>query len=133
MQEPNGLNHEQRELESALRCLSPAAAKIDPITAAFTAGRRSSRRQLHLWRSATVLILLVGAASRLMPPERNAAVQPRDFSENKIAIRSEQPPPEAPAPQSVRVLQETMREKGPDGLPSANVPSVQIISIGNLF
>jgi hypothetical protein len=130
MQEPNGLNHEQLELESALRSLSPAAARIDPITAAFTAGRRSSRRQLHLWRSAAVLVVLAAVGSRLIPTSRNSVVSPSVRSNETVAIQS---PPEAPAPQSVRVLQETMREKGPDGLPSANVPSVQIISIGNLF
>jgi hypothetical protein len=130
MQEPNGLNPEQLELESALRSLSPAAARIDPITAAFTAGRRSSRRQLHLWRSAAVLVVLAAVGSRLIPTSRNSVVSPSVRSNETVAIQS---PPEAPAPQSVRVLQETMREKGPDGLPSANVPSVQIISIGNLF
>ena len=31
MQEPNGMSDEQLELESALRSLSPAAAKIDPV------------------------------------------------------------------------------------------------------
>ena len=129
MQEPNGLNNSQRELESALRSLSPAAAKIDPITAAFTAGRRSSRRQLHLWRSAAVLILLVAAASRFMPIGHHAAVRPRDLSESTIALRSPQPP----APQSEIALQEIVSKKGLDALPSANLPIIQAVNVGNLF
>jgi hypothetical protein len=130
MQEPNGMSDEQLELESALRSLSPAAAKIDSIIAAFTAGRRSSRRQLHLWRSAAVLILLVAGGSRLIPSGRISAVPPSVRADGTVAVQTM---PEPPAPQSVQVLQETIREKGLDALPSANVPNVQIINIGNFF
>jgi hypothetical protein len=130
MQEPNGLNDEQRELELALRSLPPATARIDPIAAAFTAGRKSSRRQLRLWRSAATLILLIAVGSRLITTARNSAVAPSDISDTTVAIHT---PPAPPAPQSLQVLQETVREKGLDGLPSADIPSVQIISIGNLF
>jgi hypothetical protein len=133
MQEPNGLNDGQRELESALRSLHPAAARIDPIAAAFTAGRYACRRQLHLWRTAAVLILLVGAASRLVPLQRNVAIQPRDFSENKIALRSEQPLSEPPAPQSLQALQKIVREKGLDAIPSANLPTIQATGIRDIW
>jgi hypothetical protein len=130
MQEPNGLNDEQRELELALRSLSPAVANIDPIAAAFTAGRKSSRRQLRLWRSAATLMLLIAVASRLIPTGRNSAVVPSAITDTTVAIHT---PPAPPAPQSLQVLQETIRDKGPDGLPSVDVPNVQIISVGNLF
>jgi hypothetical protein len=130
MQEPNGMSDEQLELESALRSLSPAAAKIDPVAAAFTAGQRSIRRQLRLWRSAAVLILLVAGASRLIPTGHNSVVPPSVRADRTVAVQT---PPEPPAPQSVLVLQETIREKGLDALPSANVPNVQIINIGNFF
>jgi hypothetical protein len=133
MQEPDGLNDGQRELESALKSLHPAAARIDPIVAAFTAGRKSSRHQLHLWRSATVLILLVCAASWLMPLKRNAAVQPRDFSESNIALRSPQPSPEPLAPQSLQALQQTVRDQGLDALPATKLPDVQLINLNNTF
>jgi hypothetical protein len=133
MQEPNGLNDEQLELESALRSLPPAAARIDPITAAFTAGRRASRRQLRLWRSAAVLILLVGAASRLVSHQRNVTIQPRDLSENKIVLSPEQPPPEPPAPQSLQALQQIVREKGLDAMPSANLPTIQATGMRDIW
>jgi hypothetical protein len=130
MQEPNGLNDEQRELESALGSLLPAAARIDPIAAAFTAGRRSSGRQLRIWRCAAALILMIALGSRLIPTGRNSSATPSVRMDTTFAVHT---PPEPPAPQSVQVLQETIREKGLDGLPSGNVPSVQIIRIGNLF
>jgi hypothetical protein len=133
MQEPNGLNDEQRELESALRSLSPAAARIDPIAAAFNAGHRSSGHQLRIWRSAAALILLIAVASRLMPSGHNTDIQPHELTESTIALRSPQLLPEPAAPQSLMVLQQIVRERGLDALPPVNLPGVQVISTGNIF
>jgi hypothetical protein len=130
MQEQDGLTPGERELELAMKSLSPAAARIDPIAAALAAGRRSGRRQLRLWRAAAVFMLLIGVGSWLAPARRSAVVPPHDFSEPVVAFR---PPAEPLAAESVQALQEAMREKGPDGLPAANIPTVRILRAGDVF
>jgi len=133
MQEPNRLNDEQRELESALRSLAPAAAGIDPIAAAFAAGRRSGGGQIRAWRSVAVLTLLIAGMGWAISIGHKAALAPRELTENTTALRSPEIPAEAPAPESLLALQEIVREKGLDALPSASIPSVQVVNIGNQF
>jgi hypothetical protein len=95
MQEPDGLNSEQLELERALRSLSPARAQIDPIAAAFEAGRKVRQRQVRAWASAFVALLVIMTSMLLwilQPSTRvrrtidgsNSAVraQPRDETQN---------------------------------------------------
>jgi hypothetical protein len=127
---PHGLSPGARELELAMKSLSPAAARIDGIAAAFAAGRRSGERPMRVWRAAAVLMLLVGAGSWLMPARHNAAVPSQEFSP-AIAI---EPSPAAPlAAESLQVLQQTVREKGLDGLPAENIPAVHVINAEDIF
>jgi hypothetical protein len=128
---PDGLTLGERELESAMKSLSPSAARIDPVAAAFTAGRRSGQRPMHLWRAAAVLMLLVSAGSWFAPARRNVAVQPQQFSEPAVAIQPS--PPEPLAAESLQVLQETVREKGLDGLPAENIPAVHVLHADDIF
>lgn len=133
MQEPNGLNDEQRELESALKSLAPAATGIDPIAAAFAAGRRSGGRQIRVWRSVAVLTLLIAGMGWVISVGHKAALPTREVTESAIALRNPQIPAEAPGPESLLALQEIVRAKGLDALPSANIPSVQVVNMGNQF
>jgi hypothetical protein len=64
--EDDGLSPAQRELESALRSLSPAPRDVDPIAAAYEAGRRSLRWHVHAWQSAAALVLIALGATWLM-------------------------------------------------------------------
>jgi hypothetical protein len=130
--EADRLNHDELELESALRSLSPAAARIDPISAAFTAGRRLGRRQIRIWQSAA-LILLVGAASWIMTIGHRPGIQVRERFEATTAPRADEELSQAPAAESLLALQEIAKDKGLDALPSANLPAVQAINVGNLF
>jgi hypothetical protein len=127
---PDGLSPADHELESAMKSLSPMATRIDPIAAAFAAGRRSGRGHIQLWRAAAVLMLLIGAGSWLAPVRQSVVVQPDDLSEPTIAIQ--QPPP-PPAAESMQVLEQTVREKGLDGLPAANIPAVHEVHADDIF
>ena len=73
MQEQQGLTPAQQELEGALKSLIPASGQIDPIAAAFGAGRAAARRQIRAWQSVTGLLLLVAAGSWLLPVSHPAA------------------------------------------------------------
>jgi hypothetical protein len=130
MQEQDGLTPGERELERAMKSLSPSAPGIDPITAAFTAGQRSTQKHIHVWRAAAALMLVIGAASWLMPARHAAVVQPHEFSETNVAIQF---PPQPPAPQSLQALQQVVNEKGLDALPAANIPTVHLLRIGDAF
>jgi hypothetical protein len=127
MQDQNGLTPGERELESAMKSLSPAAARIDPIAAAFAAGQRSGRRPVRLWRAAAVLMLLIGAGSWLAPIRHSVVVEPHEFSEPVVVLR---PPPAA---ESLQVLQQTVFEKGLDALPTENIPAIRVLHPEDIF
>lgn len=122
MQNEDGLSPAERDLESALRSLAPAAARIDAVSAAFEAGRRSSRRQLWLWQSAAAALLLVSVSTWMT-----------------LAVGYESPPavpghvavvayPPRPLPeQSVAMLQRAVREGGFLNLPPTPLPDVRSI------
>lgn len=127
MQEQDGLTPGERELELAMKSLSPAMAGINPIAAAFAAGRRSSERSMRVWRAVAVLMLVVGAGSWLMPLTNDKA----KISEPAIAIQPRGAEP--PAAESLQALQQTIREKGLDGLPAENIPAVHVINAEDIF
>jgi hypothetical protein len=129
MQEQNGLTPAEQELELAMKSLSPSATRIDPVAAAFDAGRRSSQKYVRLWRAAAVFILLIGAGSWLAPARHITVVRPHEVSEPAIALQPSQPP----AAESLQALQQTVSEKGLDGLPAANVPTVHILRVEDSF
>jgi hypothetical protein len=68
-----------------------------------------------------------------MSAGHNSKIQPHELTESTIALRSPQMLPEPAAPQSLMVLQQTVRERGLDALPPVNLPGVQVISTGNIF
>jgi hypothetical protein len=119
MQEQNRLNPAQRELEEALASVAPIAARVDPIAAAFDAGRKSNRRQLHFWRAAAGIVLALGVASRLVPRGHDSMLPAPDRSETTVVAREATG---TPLPQqSFLMLQRAVDEKGLDALPAANV------------
>jgi hypothetical protein len=80
-----------RELEHALRSLTPAAASLSLEAIAFQAGRRSLRTHVATWRGASGVLAVALVASQVLPaaPNRNA------LSRAPIAIAT---PPASPTP-----------------------------------
>jgi hypothetical protein len=123
MSEQDGLNPAEQELEEALKSLAPAAARIDPVSAAFEAGRRSVRTQLHVWRMATAAALLIGVGGLMLP--RHVGVGPNIQSGMQVAVHRSAPELAPPlAAQSVFRLQAAVREHGIAGLPPTRLPAV---------
>jgi hypothetical protein len=137
--EPRGLNPAQREVEGALRSLAPASARVDPVAAAFDAGRRSTARQVQLWQSATVVLLLVGAGSWFIPAGRRGAGLPTPEVPGSVAVipahlPAAQAAPVQPLPdESLLMLQQLVRDKGVDGLPAPRLPAVRPVRADELF
>jgi hypothetical protein len=131
MQESNGLSRDHQELESALKSLAPASTPIDPVAAAFSAGRRSGSRRARIWQSAAIISLIFSVGTQLLPTRQTTVIHPQSRSPETVALRAEAPEP--PAPQTLQALQNAVRDKGLDALPATNLPAIQVITPGNIF
>lgn len=130
MSEQDRLNPAERELEEALRSLAPTAAHVDPIGAAFEAGRRSTRRQVRLWRSATAASLVVLAVASVIPTGPVGVTRAPIIAEHAAptsphAIRPVSFAREPVAEHSLVMLQAAIREHGVSGLPATELPIVE--------
>jgi hypothetical protein len=117
------MNDADRDLELALRTLSPSrsstATIVDPIAAAFAAGQRSSRRALRLWQSATAAAVVIAGGVLLTSPSIRPAF-PVVPSDSRVVVATSPPPIEpsaAPSDQSLIMLWQAVRERGVDRLP----------------
>jgi hypothetical protein len=124
MQENDAVN---RELETALRNLSPKTVKVDPIAAAFAAGRRSANRRLYRWQSAAAALLLVNVGLWLVPIHRDAA--PTIVQVQPISIPQPALPPTPLSEQSLAVLQQRVLEHGVDALPVMQRTSFKAVGV----
>ena len=136
MPEQNGLTPQSdqphQELELALRSLSPVVGRFDPISAAFSAGRRSARRQVVWWQSAAAILLVAAGVSWLVPAKH--PVIHRAESVQSVALNAPEAVTVPPlSDQSLFMLQNAVRDKGLDGLPASNLPEVQVVRAGDMF
>jgi hypothetical protein len=124
-------------VESALRSLAPAAANVDPVAAAFDAGRRSAGRQVRWWRSAAAVLLLLGAGSWMIPfAHRETDVTRPESPGGSTLVMHKQPKTPAPVQplpdESLLMLEQVVREKGVDGLPAPlRLPAVRPVAAGD--
>jgi hypothetical protein len=129
MREPeDDLTAAERELEVALGSLSPAAATVDPVAAAFDAGYATGRSHVQRWRAAAALLLVIGACAWLraaLPGTGDHGVRPAP----PIALATRQTPPELPPlplpPQSVLMLRQVVSDGGVAALPPSELPAVR--------
>ena len=130
MQEPNDLTPANRELERALKSVRPVDAHVDPVAAAFAAGRRSAENNLRVWKAAAVLALFVGMGSMFLIPTSRHVPAPADVRQ-PVFVTSYKP---APVPdQSVAALQQAMAERGLAGLPATRGPAPRPVRANDFF
>jgi hypothetical protein len=139
-EEHDDLTPADRELEAALKSLSPArAAGIDPIEAAFVAGGRAARRQMRVWQSAAAAALVIAIGSWMIPLGREAEVPPpptiASVPPSSVVVVVATAPSAWPSPSShsLVTLQQVVHEKGVDGLPATELPTVGNLRISDLF
>ena len=153
-EQQDDLTPADRELEAALKSLSPSrATRIDPVAAAFAAGARSARRQLRFWQSAAAAVFLLAAGTWLVPFHRAADARgptvattppmlttpPRPVDSIPATIATAPPtavPVASPAEtsgHSLFVLERAVRENGLAGLPPTDLPSIQNLRPADLF
>jgi hypothetical protein len=131
--EPN-LSGADRELEAALASLSPdRSSGLDPIAAAFDAGRHDADRRMRIWQGASLLSGSLAAVVMIVAGMHSAA--PRDAVHNApIAIVSNDVTPfERPSDESILRLRQRVLAGGLDSLPPARVVRVPSLNPREIF
>ena len=130
MSDQDELNPAERELEAALKSLTPRAARLDPVAAAYSAGQRSARREVRRWRVATATIALVGVAAWLLPTGKFWTNRMEVGVPVVVAVSPEMGPvPE----QSMVMLRKTVWERGVDGLAPVQLAPFKAIQIDEML
>jgi hypothetical protein len=124
------LNPADRELEDALRSLSPALARIDPIAAAFAAGEKSAQRVTHVWQSLAAIVTVALIGSWMIPTPHHAAP-----GNQFVEMAGSNPPQVVTAmdAHSVMAMQEAIRDRGIGALPKIEVPAVRPFDAKDMF
>jgi hypothetical protein len=135
-----GLNPADRELETALAGLSPARAdRVDPISAAFAAGRSGARRQARRWRYAAVVMLVIAAGGWLTAAARIGARGMATRPEGTMMLVRSHDPPAAqqrpqPAPaQSWLMLRGAVLDGSLERLPASPTPATQTMRAADVL
>jgi hypothetical protein len=115
----------ERELETALKSLSPARPGVDAVGAAFSAGRHSGRREARLWRGAAGVFLLALAGSWVVPA-RHRGGPPVVESPALVSVPAASSVVRPPS-QSLIMLDKAVRDGGLDALPDAGLPPAQAV------
>src|SRR5262249_21993681 len=108
MSEQDELNPAERELEAAMKSLRPVMTRLDPVSAAYEAGRRSCRSEVRVWRAAAAALALVGAGVWLLPGAQRLVAVKQMQVPPVIAISRESAPI---AEQSMAMLRKAIWEK----------------------
>jgi hypothetical protein len=131
MQERDGLNAERRELELALRSVVPRSVRVDPVSAAFAAGKASGGRKVRFWRATTALVLAAGISIRFLPASRSVVETAHDGSTS--VVMPQQPPETSASDASVLILQRAIENHGAEGLPAPRLCPVQPLHAGDVL
>jgi hypothetical protein len=129
MSDQDKLNLAERELEAALKSLTPLPTRLDPVAAAYCAGQRSARREVQRWRFATAAVALLGAGTWLLPVGQDLS------AEKQVPVRVVALSPEVrPVPdQSMIVLRKIVWEKGVDSLTPVQLAPTKAMHINEII
>jgi hypothetical protein len=129
MQEHDELNPAEEEVVEALRSVAPRAVRIDPLAAAFAAGRQSAENQLVRWRALAATLLVAGSAAWLWPAGEHGtdANRPQPtFASHFSDIRLSDT-----HAQSLVALQHAVYRNGIQSLPATDIPRAGSIRVGD--
>ena len=129
MSDQDELNPAERELEAALKSLSPVATRLDPVSAAYEAGRRSVQSQVRVWRAAAAALALVGAGSWLFPNGQNQVAVQQVQVPTVVTVSRESAPM---SEQSMVMLRKAIWEKGVDGMSPVQLAPAKVIHVDEI-
>jgi hypothetical protein len=126
MSDQDELNPSELELETALKSLSPVATRLDPVLAAYEAGRRSVRGQVRVWQAAAAVLTLVGAGSWLLPTGQQLVAVEKVRAPTVVAVSRESAPM---SEQSMVMLRKAIWEKGVDGMSPVQLAPTKVMHV----
>ncbi len=129
MSEHGELNPADNEVVQKLRSLAPAAVRIDPVAAAYAAGRNSAKNQVLHWRAIAAVLLVAGTASWFVPAGESTVREVRSQSDFASAAPGTNLA-DAPA-QSLVALQRAMYRNGIQSMPATNIPRAGSIRVSD--
>jgi hypothetical protein len=129
MSEHDELIPADQEVVEALRSLVPAAVRIDPVAAAFAAGRQSANGQLVRWRALAATLLVAGTTALLWPAGEYRADVHRPHP--AIATQISHSSWSDAHSQSLAALRHSMVRNGIQSMPTTNIPAAGDIRVGD--
>ena len=120
------------ELENALRSLQPQSVQLDISEAAFTAGKRTVRRQVRLWQTATAVLLAAAVGPWLLPHTSNTLNAPPIAQVPAVLYHPQTVTNEPLSQVSLVRLQQAVDKQGLAGLPETSIPPVGPLRIDGL-
>jgi hypothetical protein len=126
----DNLNPADRELEEALRSLSPTSARVDPITAAFAAGTKSAQRKTRVWQSLAAIVTVALIGSWLIPSPHHSMQEIQ-----LVQMPISNPPRVVPAmdAHTVMAMREAVRDRGISALPKTELPAIRPFDAKDMF
>jgi hypothetical protein len=129
MSEHDELNPADQEVVDALRSLKPAAVRIEPVAAAFAAGRQSAQSQLVRWRALAATLLVAGTAAWLWPAGDNWTRA--DSAEPSLTSHVADSSFTDAHAQSLVSLQFAMYRNGIQAMPATSIPRAGSIRVSD--
>jgi hypothetical protein len=129
MSEHDELSPVDQEVVEALRSLKPAAVRIDPVAAAYAAGRKAAKNQVLSWRAIAAVLLVAGTASWLVPAGESQVPDVRSQPSLASAVPDVRVA-DAHA-QSLAALQYAMYRNGIRSMPATNIPPAGSIRVSD--
>ncbi len=126
----DNLNPADRELEDALRSLTPTNARVDPIAAAFEAGAKSAQHKTRVWQSLAAVVTVALIGSWMIPPAHRS-MPGNQFVQMPLSNPARVVP--AMDAHSVMAMQEALRDRGIGALPKAEVPAIRPFDAKDMF
>jgi hypothetical protein len=133
MESDNQLDPADQVLAAALKSVAPAAVSIDPVAAAFIAGRSNARKQNRLWQGTALLAVALCCAGWLKPPAQSDRPTTHDTGSNTAVVSATEQSIGPISPLSALSLQRAVLEHGMAGLPPVEVSSNQPVNVQELF
>jgi len=125
----NEVDESELKLAEALKSLEPAASRMDPIAAAFTAGRRCGRRRERAWGAAAIVCAVLAICPRLMPGGKSPLPAHPASSWTVSAVAEPLPSSDVSALQ----LDRDVLDHGLAGLPAAHFAAMPVMTARDML
>ena len=122
MAEEDGLSGAERELESALKSVPPIEVAVDPIQAAYVAGRRSQQRAVRIWQGGTLAATAAACVFAWLPIGQFRSKSNAVVPGHSVAVQNRGATAAAAVDQETAMTEQAVLDHGLDGLSPLRLP-----------